>query len=101
METDLAGREHENLLGMTGLMATLAPGGVRRRDGGTAIAATGIPVLLFNQLMITSDDPDPAAIAGGVALLRERGAPFVVNLRDGTDDGCLAVIRELGLVPLS
>jgi GNAT superfamily N-acetyltransferase len=97
----LARREHENLLAMVGTTAALAPGALRSREGGVVISAIGLPVLLFNQLLIAGDDADPAAIERGVELLRERRAPFVVNLRDGTDDGWVPLVQRLGLVPVS
>jgi GNAT superfamily N-acetyltransferase len=97
----LAVQEHENLVAMLGDMTSLVADAVRRRDRGTALYATGIPVILFNQLLVTDDDADAGALEDGIALLRARGAPFVVNLRDGTDDGWVPLVERLGLVPIS
>jgi GNAT superfamily N-acetyltransferase len=97
----LASLEHENLVAMLSDMAALADGSVRRRERGIALNATGIPVILFNQLMVTDEDADEAAFEDGVAILRERQAPFVVNLRDETDDRWVPTVQRLGLVPIS
>lgn len=73
---------------------------VRRADG-IAILATGLEIILFNQVIIDDDEATPAAISAGVDVMRERGDPFVVNLRVGPDDRFLALMEQLGLVPLS
>lgn len=73
---------------------------VARADG-VAVLASGLPFVLFNQVMIEGDRATPGALASGIAVMRERGSPFVVNLRVGADDPFAAVALELGLVPLS
>jgi GNAT superfamily N-acetyltransferase len=73
---------------------------VARADG-VAVLASGLPFVLFNQVMVEGAEATAAALAAGIAVMRERGSPFVVNLRVGADDSFAAVALELGLVPLS
>ncbi len=96
--TDLAQLEHDNLIETFGVLAALQPDGVVWRDDGVAVIASGLPMSLFNQILIESDSASPVAIGAGVALMRERGAPFVVTLRQGMDDRFQAVAESLGLV---
>jgi ribosomal protein S18 acetylase RimI-like enzyme len=97
----LATLEHENLIAALSVVGRNIEGAVVRRDHGIALIATGLPVRLFNQALVEADDPAPATVADAVAVLRDRGGPFVVNLRVGTDDGVIPVTAGLGLVPIS
>ncbi len=51
--------------------------------------------------MVEGDQATPAALTAGVDVMRERGTPFVVNLRVGADDRFTALMDQLGLAPLS
>ena len=97
----LAALEHHNLIEAMAFVCSGVEGAVVRRGGGVALIASGLPVRLFNQLLVDADDATPEAIAEAVATLRRRGSPFVVNLRMGPDDAIVPVVRELGLVQLS
>jgi hypothetical protein len=97
----LATLEHENLIAALSVVGRNIEGSIVRRDHGIAVIATGLPVRLFNQALVEADDPTPATIGEAVAVLRDRGGPFVVNLRMGVDDGVIPVTAGLGLVPIS
>jgi len=97
---ELARLEHENFIEAFAVaVAGTAHPLVERRDG-VAIVASGLPLRLFNEVLVEDDDADPAAIAAGVEMLRARGDRFVLNLRVGTDDRFIEVARDLGLVPM-
>jgi GNAT superfamily N-acetyltransferase len=98
----LASLEHANLIEAVGLPAATLPSGLLRREGGVALLSAGGPLRIFNQVAIDPEDDGatPEAIAAGVAILRERGAPFVVNLRAGIDDRFVPLMADLGLVLL-
>lgn len=97
----LADLEHANLVTAIGAAASQVPGARIERIGGVALIASGHPLRLFNQVLIV----DPAAtaddLAAAVAITRERGDAFVVNLRRGTDDRFAPAVAELGLIPVS
>ncbi len=85
---------------MTSFCANVARARVWRADG-AAIISTGLPFVLFNQVVVDGDATLPAAIAAGVKVMREGRGPFVVNLRSGRDDRFVPLMGELGLVPIS
>jgi ribosomal protein S18 acetylase RimI-like enzyme len=95
----LARLEHENMIAAFALVGSLAEGALIRRADGVALIATGLPLRLFNQVLVEGDEATPAAIAAAVALTRERGDRFVVNLRVGMDHRFVALMQELRLVP--
>ncbi|MGZ6345052.1 MAG: GNAT family N-acetyltransferase [Candidatus Limnocylindrales bacterium] len=98
---ELARREHENMIEALALAGSNAEGALVRRVDGVALIATGLPLRLFNQVLVEGGEATPAAIASAVAVTRDRGDRFVVNLRSGADDRFIALMGELGLVPLS
>jgi GNAT superfamily N-acetyltransferase len=99
--TMLAGLEHDNFVGALSAVASNVEGSsVRRRDG-VALIATGLPIALFNQVLIEGEDWSPEAIIEAVGSLRRRGGPFALNLRVGPDDAAIPVAADLGLRPLS
>lgn len=100
-DAGLAGLEHENLIASMAFVVAGVEGAVVRHGEGVVLIASGLPVRLFNQVLIEGDDPAPVAIANAVETMRQRGEDFVVNLRMGLDDAVLPVLNELGLVPLS
>ena len=84
------------------LAASQVDGALVRRADGLAVFATGLPLRLFNQVLIDDARPVvPGAIQVAVDELRQRGVRFAVNLRSGTDDAHLPDVRGLGLQPLS
>jgi GNAT superfamily N-acetyltransferase len=100
-DATLAALEHENMIAAISVVGAHVPGGVVRRQEGVACIATGLPMRLFNQVAIEDDDASDRAVADAVAVVRDRGDLFVVNLRAGTDDGRLGLIERLGLTPIS
>lgn len=76
-------------------------GALIRRDDGLAVVSTRLSFLLFNQIIVEDAAATPAALAARVGLMRDRGSPFVVNLRVGADDRFVVLLHELGLEPLS
>ena len=97
----LARLEHENMVETFVVVAGQAPGAVVERVDGVALIVTGLPLRVFNQVLIEGDPVAPEVIEAAVATTRARGDRFVVNLRAGTDDQYLPLMAELDLVPLS
>ena len=97
-DATLAALEHENMIETMSAGVANAPGSLVRRRDGVVLLASGLPVRFFNQVVIENGDATPDAVADAVAAIRERGQPFEVHLRRGTDDGFRPVMVELGLV---
>ena len=98
---ELANLEHDNLISAMTRFGSNAEGALVRRADGLAVISTRLPFLLFNQVIVDGDETTPTALAAGVSALRDRGSPFVVNLRVGPDDRFIALMQELGLEPRS
>ncbi len=99
-DDELAALEHENLIAAFQAAGSNAVSYIFDRHDGVVVVATGLPVRLFNQIVIERADADPAAIERAVGILRARGDLFVVDLRDGRDDRFRATLTVLGLVPM-
>ena len=99
--TELAAREHANMITTLTHLGANVEGALVRRAGGVAILATGLQIILFNQVIVEGDEATPDALSAGVGAMRGRGEPFVMNLRVGTDDRFVGLMEQLGLVPLS
>jgi hypothetical protein len=102
----LARLEHENMVEADVLAASQVPDARVERTGGVALILTGLPLRVFNQVIVEDEGASADAIAAAadaiaaaVAVARERGDRFVVNLRAGTDDRHLGLMDSLGLVP--
>ena len=95
---DLQRSEHGNLIEVFGIIAGAQPNAVVRHDDGVATIASGLPMSLFNQILIESGSATSRAIGDAVALMRERGAPWVLTLAKDLDDRLIAVAADLGLV---
>jgi GNAT superfamily N-acetyltransferase len=100
-QDQLARLEHDNLIAALTKMCANANGALVRSSDGVAVVLTGSRLRLFNQVLVASDEAADEAIDGAVAVARERGDRFIVNLRDGFDDSRLPLIERLGLVPVS
>lgn len=100
-DATLARLEHENMIAAMSLAGGLAPGARVERTGGVAMILTGLPLRLFNQVIVADDDVAADAIAAAVAVAHGRRDRFVVNLRAGTDDDQLPLMESLGLAPLA
>ena len=99
--TALADREHDNLLVTFELFGAHVTGAAIGRAGGVATVLTGLPLRLFNQVLIEDASATPDAISSAIDVARRRGDRFVLGLRVGVDDRFIEVARDLGLVPLS
>jgi hypothetical protein len=99
--TGLADLEHENFVEALARMGANVDGALVQRGDGVALIATGLPVRLFNEVLVESDGAKPEAIAAAVTATRARGDRFIVNLRGGRDDRFVPLITQLGLVPVS
>jgi Acetyltransferase (GNAT) family. len=97
-DATLARLEHENMIETFTSGVANAPGSLVRRGDGVALLASGLPIRFFNQILIEDDHATTDAIAAALAALRERGKPFVVHLRRGSDDRFRPLMQQLGLV---
>jgi hypothetical protein len=98
---ELARLEHENMIEALALASANAEDALVRHADGVALIVTGLPIRLFNQVIVERADAEPDAVAAAFATTRARGDRFVVNLRVGADDRFIPVMEELGLVRLS
>ena len=96
-DLELARLEHENMIETIAITGSQVPGGRVERHDGVVLILTGLPVLLFNQVIVEEDATRPEAIAAAVGQARAAGVPFVVNLRDQIDDGHRPLMAALGL----
>lgn len=69
-----------------------------REDGGVTAFGTGLPLALFNQIVVTDDDASDAGMNDAIEALQERRAPFYLVLRRGIDDRFGPLAIDLGLV---
>jgi GNAT superfamily N-acetyltransferase len=93
----LAALEHENMVeAMTGVAVAVAGARVRR-SGGVAFFATGLPIRLFNQVIVEDETATNDGIVEAVGAMRARKAHFVVSLRRGTDARYVPLMADLGL----
>ena len=97
----LATLEHENMLATMSQFGGSFPGTLVRHEGGVTILSTGLPIRLFNQVLVSGPDASDDGLHEAVDLIRDRTGQFVVNLRVGVDDRLVPTIAVMGLVPLS
>jgi GNAT superfamily N-acetyltransferase len=97
-DATLATLEHENMIETMSAGVANAPGSLVRRRDGVVLLASGLPIRFFNQISIENADATADALAAAVAAICERGQPFEVHLRRGTDDRFRPLMTELGLV---
>jgi GNAT superfamily N-acetyltransferase len=95
---DLGALQHENWIAYLEGAIACGDNALVARDHGIVTLLSGVPMRLFNQVLVEEADASGEAILRGVSRARERGDPFVVHLRDGTDDRFMAVARAAGLV---
>jgi hypothetical protein len=99
----LARRVHTNVVAAFVTAGRSMAGGRVVELDGAAVVSTGLPLLLFNQVLVVdgvAPEGTAASIREGVGLFRSLGKRFAVTLRGGIDDAYLPVVRELGLEPL-
>lgn len=98
-DDELARLEHENLVAAFTAIVAGITGALVTHGGGISVLASGLPVSLFNRVLVTDVDAAPGAVAAAVGVMRDRGAPWTVTVRDGVDAGIGMALAELGLVP--
>lgn len=96
-DVGLAGRAHRNMVEAFASLAQQQPGGFLRRSGGVVVAATGSPIPLFNEVLPVEDDVGAGALIEAVDAAQGAGLSFLVQLREGVDEGLLPVVHDLGL----
>lgn len=102
-EDDLARCVQENVIAMFVLAGTHMDDGRVERFEGVTLVATGLPLLLFNQVLIEDGhavEPTRASIQEAVTLFRSLGKRFAVTLRGGQDEPYYDTAADLGLEPL-
>lgn len=102
-EDDLARCVQENVIAAFVLAGTHMAGGRVERFPGVTLVATGLPLLLFNQVLIEDGgevEATRASVQRAVALFRGLGKRFVVTLRGGQDEPYYDTAADLGLAPL-
>jgi hypothetical protein len=95
-DLDMARRAHKNMVAAFASLPDHQPDGFVHRDGGVVVAATGSPVVLFNEVLPVEDGVAADALAAGIERVRAAGLPFLVQLRDSVDDALLPVVEEFG-----
>jgi len=96
----LAALEHANFIAAIEIAVRQVDGAHVERAGGVTLLASGLPLRLFN-LVLLEDDAEADAVEAAVHRMRDLGARFAVNLRDGFDDRHRPRLQELGLVPIA
>lgn len=95
---ELARAEHENYIAAIGAVARAQPDGEVQRFGRVAVLASGLPAAIFNVVTPEGAIANEADLARGVEHMRERGAPFVVQLVAGAHDHFAELLAELDIV---
>lgn len=94
---DLGRLQHENWITYLAGAVACGDNALVTREQGIVTLLSGVPMRLFNQVLVEGADASGDAILRGVSRARERGDPFVVHLRKGTDDRFVDVVRAAGL----
>jgi GNAT superfamily N-acetyltransferase len=94
----LARLEHENMIETMSGMIAAAAGGLVRRERGVVLFASGLPIPLFNQVLIEAGTATDDEVGRAVATMRERRERFLLHLRRGVDDRFRPAAERLGLV---
>ena len=97
----LATLEHENMVATMVQAGASREGALVRESGGVTLIATGLPVRLFNQVLISGPEATDDGVRAAVDEVRTRTDRYALNLRAGPDDRFLPLVRQLGLVPVS
>jgi GNAT superfamily N-acetyltransferase len=97
----LATLEHENMASALSQVGAAVDGALVRGERDVLIISTGLPVRLFNQVLVTGPAATEDGIRAAVEEMRARTEHFVLNLRVGSDDRFRGTADELGLAPVS
>jgi ribosomal protein S18 acetylase RimI-like enzyme len=94
----LARLENDNMAQWLRVSCGQVAGSVVREDAGVTAFGTGLPLALFNQVVVTADNASVAGMKAAIHALQGRDAPFYLVLRRGIDDRFSRLAIELGLV---
>lgn len=96
-DDELARLENENMAAWLRISCGQVAGSLVVESGGVSAFGSGLPLALFNQVVVTGDDPTEAGMAASIQTLQARGAPFYLVLRRAIDERFAGVAGELGL----
>jgi GNAT superfamily N-acetyltransferase len=97
-ETEIRARAELNMLESFRVLARVADAGELREAEGVLIAATGLPMAMFNVAFVTRPLRDPhQQLAASVAFFDARELPFIVRIREGLDAATDAALPGIGL----
>src|SRR5918992_5826197 len=94
---EAARAEHENYIAVFSAVARSQPEGEVERFGRIAVLASGLPAAIFNVVTPEGGAANEVDLARGVEHMRERGAPFVVQLVAGAHDHLIGVLADLDI----
>lgn len=96
-DTTLARLENQNMAEWLRICCGQVPGSVVQTEGGVTAFGTGLPIALFNQIVVTAEDATDAGLVAAIRTLRTRGSPFYLVLRREIDDPFGPLAIDLGL----
>jgi len=97
-ETEIRMRAELNMFESFRILARVADEGEVREAGGVLIAATGLPMAMFNVAFVTRPLRRPEQqLAATVAYFDGRDLPFIIRIREGLDTAPDAVLTGMGL----
>jgi N-acetylglutamate synthase len=96
-DVTLARLENENMAAWLRVSCGQVPGSVVREEAGVTSYWTGLPIALFNQIVVTADDASDAGMSAAIRALQTGGAPFYLVLRRQVDDRFAQLALDLGL----
>jgi hypothetical protein len=96
-DTTLARLAHQSMIDAWIAVGGQVAGAHVERAGGVAVICTGLPLRLFNQVLVADPMATDDAVIAAVAAARKRTDRFFVNLRVGTDDRFVPLMDRLGL----
>jgi GNAT superfamily N-acetyltransferase len=98
-DDELLALEHANWIGYLTGVVRCAEGATVTRAGGVVSILTGLPFDWFNQLLAEDDDATPDGLVDAITAARDLDSPFVVRLREGTDDRFVPTLVAAGFAP--
>jgi GNAT superfamily N-acetyltransferase len=96
-DATLARLENDNMCEWLRVSCGQVPGSLVQTEGGVTAFGTGLPIPLFNQVVVSDDDATDAAMTAAIRALQSRGTPFYLVLRRGIDDRFGPLAADLGL----
>jgi GNAT superfamily N-acetyltransferase len=93
--------ENDNMAEWLRICCRQVPGSLVQTEGGVTAFGTGLPIPLFNQVVVTAADATDAGMDAAIRALQARGAPFYLVLRRGIDDHFGSLAIDLGLAQVA